>query len=237
MALAAGVHAATQSVSAATITTGAIATTTGSGVIALVGFTNSQTFVSLTDSVGNTAPTQIGSELYDTGTLLSRLYYFPNITGNAAHTFTLTISGAATCSLLVVECTASNANGILLDQSNSGTDATSSYDSPSITTTVADEFLFGGSLDRSVNFSNTIIHTVGNSFTLTDEITNAGFYWTGYASSRVVSATGTYNTSWTNSGTDTVSISSNWIASFSEVGGGAPLPGKAFQLVTSGLRW
>ena len=223
MALAQGVHATAQNVSAASVTTAAISTTTGSGVLVEVawGTNGGQTFTSITDSVGNTAPTQIGAET-SSGNLSTRLYYYPNITGNAAHTFTFTISSAISLSMWVVEVTASNLAGITLDQSNSGVDTVSPYDSPTITTTTATEILFGGSAEISGGFTNTIVHTLGNSFTLTDEITNAGFYVTSYSSLRNVSSTGTYNTSWTNTGTDTVSTSINWIASFTEnAGGGA----------------
>lgn len=234
MALAQGVHTSTQSSAATSITTGAISTTTGSGVVVLVGWNvnSGQTFTSITDSVGNAAPTQIGTELSNSN-LSSRLYYFPNITGNASHTFTFTVSASATLSMWVVEVTASALAGITLDQSNSGTDTVSSYDSPSITTTTANEFLFGGSVELSTTFTNTIVHTVGNSFTLADEITDAGNYWTGYSSSRVVNATGTYNTSWTNSGTATVSVSENWIASFTENAGSGPTTAQIIPGITS----
>lgn len=225
MSLAQGAHNIGQTTSATSVTTAALATTTGSGVVVLVTWSNSQTFTSITDSVGNPSPTQIGTELSDAANMLSRLYYYPLITGNAAHTFTLTISGATACSIWAVECTTTNGVGILLDQTNQGLDNVgTNYDSPSITTTIANEFLFGGAVERSTLFSGTIIHNPGNGFTLTDEITNAGFYWTGYSSTQVVSATGTYNTSWTNSGTEVITTSSNWIASFSEAGIAAPTP-------------
>lgn len=210
-ALSVGVKTSIEVNTTTTGTTTGIATTTGSGLLVGIVFTNTASFTSLTDSVGNGAPIQIGAEQTVTGGK-TRLYYWPNITGGAAHTVTLTITGATQKSIFVQEVKTTIGSGITLDQNASGVDATTPFTSPAITTLIADEMLVAFDAD---DVSATTTHTAGASFTLqTEQTSNTG--WTGALGTQLVAATGTYNSSWTVSSTpiDTA----QWIASFSEAG-------------------
>jgi len=84
-----------------------------------------------------------------------------------------------------------------------------------VTTTQADEFLWGFISGDSLN--NPTTHTAGNSFTLLDEVTNGASFWPGATAYRIVAATGTYNSDFTQSGSSNTRV---WIATFKAAGGG-----------------
>ena len=214
MALSVGVHTVVGSGAAVTtVTTSGIATqASGSGLVATMIWSVGGTFVSLTDNKGNAAPTQIGTEQVLSASRVRR-YYFPTITGGAGHTFTLTVTAAVFASLWIVEVLTTNGQGILLDQSAVGTDAASPYVSPNITT-IAEEILYGDVGETAG--TSPFTHTAGAGFTLQDELTDFNTNWTGASGTRIVSATGTYATSWTITGT--ITDTDDGIASFSEVG-------------------
>ncbi len=193
------------------ITTAALATTTGSGLITSCLWSSGQTFSSISENGGNGAPTLIGIE--KTGVGRSRVYYWPNITGNAAHTVTWTLSAGAPASCFVLEILTNNGGGITLDQGTQGNDNSSPWaDLLTITTTIATELLvsvaYGNSAGNPDNW------TAGASFTRHEHATNGASFWAGAIGSLHVSSTGTYNGSWT----DSVSSSNTnvHIASFSE---------------------
>jgi len=221
MSLGIGVHTFAENTSGLTVTTGGITTAaSGSGIYLFCVFDKftSQVFSSVTDNKGNSANyVQVGAEIVSTdSSVMARVYYCPNATGGAGHTATLTVTGSnGSLDLYIVEITTTNGAGITIDQATQNTDNTTPFTSSSITTTVANTMLMGG---MSENASTSVTHTAGNSFAVIDEETTANA-WSGASSWRLVSATGTYNTSWTVTGT--VSTSVQTIASFSEVAGGA----------------
>lgn len=216
MGLTLGVHALA-SASASTVTTGAITTqATGSGIELVVNFEAAVTFTSVTDSKGNTW-TQIGSEITDSGTVVKmRRYRCNNAIGGSGHTFTLTCSGANVCGIAVVEELASVGAGVALDQEGVINDTASAYDSGSETTTIADEMLIGGFTCQGGG--GTYTHTVGNSFTLIDEETNGTSFFPLATMYRIVTATGTYNTTTTVTTTPIAALCS--LDTFREAAGG-----------------
>lgn len=195
----------------------AIATTTGSTVVVLACYTGS--FVSFADSQGN-AWVQIGTEQTVNG-LLARAFRCENITGNPAHIFTVTLSsGGNILSFWVVEST--GAASASIDGETMGVDTVTPYESSGITTTQADVMLIAISAEDAVSAVYT--HTCGNSFTpiTADAVTDANSLITGISSYRIVSATGTYNTSVTISPSGTISAATVLVAIKEAVGGGAP---------------
>ena len=217
MAIALGAHTsvAVNSAAAAAQASSAIATTTGSTVVALACYTG--TWVSFTDSQGNTW-VQVGTE-QTVGGLLARAFRCDNITGHAAHTFTVTLSAAGNAvSFWVVEATGAATASI--DGETMGADATTPFDSAGLTTTQAAEMLI--SIIAEDATGNTYTHTCGNSFTAitADEVTDANTVVTGISSYRIVSATGTYNSSVTISPAGTAGTGIVLVAIKEAAGGG-----------------
>jgi hypothetical protein len=196
-----------------TLTTSAIVTTAGSGVLIGIHLYNAGgvTFSSLTSSTGESL-TQVGTELVSSNFDTSRLYYLPNTAGNANHTFTLTCSASTYKNIYVVEVDTTNGAGLLLDQQARQNDDATPFVSPNITTTIANTILYGMSATESND--NPTTHTAGNSFTIQGQVTNGSTLTPGAHATRLVTATGTYQTSWTMTGI--IYGTSQWIASFSE---------------------
>lgn len=196
MSLTVGNHSSAASGSSSSLSTPGITTTAGSGLV--LGLTyNGGTITSVTDNKGNAAPTQIGTELGTTQK--SRFYYIPNLTSaGAGHTFTVNLSAASFITLYVQEVLANNANGILLDQVNGAQDASSPYgDSSTITTTIANEMLVSVGHWQAGGLASPDTWTAGASFTMQENQTNVASIISGALGTRIVSATGTYNASWT----------------------------------------
>ena len=196
MAMSLGVNAIASG-SGSTVTTGVITTqVAGSGIVLVVNFQKpTQTFTSVTDSKGNTW-TQVGSEITDSGGVVAmRRYQCPNAIGGSGHTFTLTCNVAGVCGIAAVEVLTTNGAGITLDQEGVVNDTASAYDSGAETTTIANEFLLGGFTCEGGG--GTYTHTFGNSFTLIHEETAGTNFFPLATCYRVVSATGTYNTTCT----------------------------------------
>ena len=218
------------------VTTASVTTaSSGSGIVLSIDYYSAgSTFVSVSDSKGNSW-VQIGSEIVDTtSTVAMRRYYAANATGGTGHTFTLTVSGSTRISsIAVTEITTTAGSGVTLDQSAQTQDNTSPFASAGITTTVADEFLL--SSWTSQGDSGTYTHTAGNSFTkLANETNGSDFFpiGTGY---RIVSSTGTYNGSWTTTGGSSAAVVCT--DSFYEVvGGGAKKRNLAALLAQRALR-
>lgn len=193
MGIALGAHTsvAVNSAASAAQASSAITTTTGSTVVALACYTG--TWVSFTDSQGNTW-VQVGTQ-QTVGGLLARAFRCDNITGHAAHTFTVTLSVAGDAvSFWVVEATGAATASI--DGETMGTDATTPFDSAGLTTTQAAEMLIS-IIAEDVPSAGNITHACGSSFTAitADEIIDTNTLVTGISSYRIVAATGTYNSS------------------------------------------
>jgi hypothetical protein len=147
----------------------------------------------------------------------TRMYYAENLIGGAGHTFTLNVTGVQGATIWVVEILGVKTSGAL-DLGNRQADAASPFTSPGILTTQADEFLVGFMGGDSA--SNPAVHTAGASFTLLDEEQNGSVFWPGATAYRIVAATGTYNSSFTEGGAANGRV---WVAAFKAAAGGGPV--------------
>lgn len=188
------------------LTTADITTaSSGSGLWMVVIYEPSMTFVSVQDSKSNTW-VQIGSTVTDGSNLLStRRYKCVSATGGANHNFTLTCNSAGIAHIAVAEITTTNGLGVTVDQQDAASDTSSPYTSPSVTTTVADEFLISMMM-TSQGPGGTYTHTAGNSFTKLLEESDGFTYFPFAVGHRTVTATGSYSGSWTVSLTPTESV-------------------------------
>lgn len=196
MALTLGVNAIASG-SGSTVTTGAITTqVSGSCLEVVVNLEKpTQTFTSVTDSKGNTW-TIVGSALTDSGGVVEmRRYRCENAVGGSGHTFTLTCNVSGVCGIAAVEQRTTIGRGCALDQEGVINDTASAYDSGPETTTIADEFLFGGFTCQGGG--GTYTHTFGNSFTLINEETNGTSFFPLATCYQLVTSIGTYNTTCT----------------------------------------
>lgn len=180
----------------AVLTTADITTaSSGSGLWMVVVYEPSMTFVSVQDSKSNTW-VQIGSTVTDgSNVLATRRYKCVSATGGTNHNFTLTCNSAGVAHIAVVEITTTNGLGVTVDQQNAAADSSSPYTSPSVATTVADEFLI--SMMTCQGPGGTYTHTAGNSFTKFLEESDGSTYFPLAIGNRTVSATGSYSGSWT----------------------------------------
>lgn len=193
-----------------TCTTTGVTSTTGSTFVVCIAGDGAVT--TPTDSKSNTY-TAIAAQL-DLSANHSRCYRALNATGGASHTFTGTVTGATVITMTAVEITTTGT--ISAGPADRGSDATSPYVSPGITTTVATSMLIA--FNTSEGSSGTYTPTHGNSFTGLDAETNGTDYFPSSSSNRLVTSTGTYSTSVTL--TTAPSDSANWIMAFDEGGGG-----------------
>jgi hypothetical protein len=115
----------------------------------------------------------------------------------------------------VIEIKTTNGVGVTLDQEGAQQDDSSPFTSTSETTTVADEFMIGAF--TCTGDSGTYTHTWGNSFTLSNEETS-DIYFALSTCYRIVTATGTYNTTVTVTPTGVKSVNS--LDTFSEAAAG-----------------
>lgn len=193
----------------------------GSAIVASHVRDNGSAFTSMTTSMGGSF-VQIGSELADaTAGNCTRMYYLPNAAGGTNPTFTLTKGSGAFATLLIQELT--NMELVtLLDQQNSVLDTSSPFDSPSVTTLFANEVLVGFS---AADDTGTNAYVAGNSFSIQQQFSNGAVNWTCAQATRVVAATGNYNTTFTRTGAARVH---SWIATFREIppAGGITLYGQ-----------
>jgi len=194
MALGLGIDTVNGS-SGTSVVTSSVTTTAGSTII--VGFRFFGTFTSVTDSKGNTW-TQIGTQLSLSDGTEFRVYYNDNNGASAglrgsSHTFTGT-AGSAYCSIIVVEGTGTSASPSL-DVAGRQEDSASPFTSPGVATTVADTFLVSFVFMPDGTNPTT---TVASPFTKLSEWNQTSGDGLNAASAyRIVSATGTYNSSWT----------------------------------------
>lgn len=195
-------------------TTTGVTSTTGSTFIVCVA--GNGTVDTPTDSKSNTY-TAVAAQLNLTGNN-SRCYQSIGATGGASHTFTGSVTGAGTVSVVVVEITTTGT--IYAGPADRGSDAATAFVSPGITTTVANSMLVGFHTNEGNGATYTPTH--GNSFTGLDAITDGNSYYPANSSYRSVSSTGTYNTSITLSATP--DNTANWIMSYNEGGAAAAVP-------------
>lgn len=172
-------------------TTAAVTTTAGSVIFILCQF-DAGTFVSVTHSKTGT-PVIMGAGFDNFGTSLgSRIYRLDNNPGGTLHTFTLTCTGGGGA-ITILEVI--NVPAAPFDTSNQQADAATPFDSPGITTAAGVEMLIGAIA------SPTGTAVVGaNGFTVA--VSNEAVY-TGAIAYRLVTGSGTYNSSFTLTGTPT----------------------------------
>lgn len=206
MSIAAGVSSKGTTTGASSATTTGVSTSaSGSTIYLAARWRDSATFTSISDNKGNTY-TQIGTEV-DEGTSSGtrfRRYYCENATGGAGHTATINISASTEITLLFLEITGGLTSGIL-DKSAQADDATSPYASGSTATTAqANELLVGfGGADTG---SNPGTHTASGSTpaagSWTQQVTedDGSTLWPASLWTAVVTATGAYEWSFTESG-------------------------------------
>ena len=186
---------------------------TGStGVVGVVGDTGF--FTSITDTINGAASgntwTQIETELADgTSANASRMYYCQNMNGGNNHVFRLNKASGSFACIVFVELTTMLTSGAL-DQSGRQLDTASPFDSTSETTLQPNEVLVACSFADDAG-SNTYV--AGNSFTIQSQQTNGATSWTGAIATRVVTGTGSYNSTFTRTGAARVH---SWIATFIE---------------------
>lgn len=235
MPLGIGNHVLAGASSALSVQTSAIGITTGS--LILIGTNNyegggsSDATTPITDTAGNTY-TRVGAGVGIQRADRAQVFYAKNVTGGASVQFTYTLASAGYPHIYVLEVTGADTSTPLDQGSNSSFVATTtnqtSWASPSITTTVANEILFGVGLDTNSSLSEsfsdggcTTNSGTWTSFAFPDSSSEEGGM--GYA---IVSATGTYCV------TSTISAGASMItgiASFKAASGGgggsvAPVP-------------
>lgn len=202
MAIAVGVHASKATASGTTAVTTGVTTTSGSTIV-LFAHWGSEVFSSIADSKGNTW-TIIGAEL-NASSHKSRAYYCANVTGGASHTFTLTLSTSGAPTIYMCEFTGA-ATTSPIDQSGSGNDTSSPYTTTGLTTTQANEALITFAGGNSGSNPATHAESGLGSSTIQENITNGSSFWTGAIATKIVSATGTYTPSWTESGASSMHV-------------------------------
>lgn len=217
MGIAVGVHASNAVGSGTSVTTAA-RTSAASGSTFIIGAVcNNSEFSSVADSKSNVYTLIGAAQTFDSAGGV-RLYYCQNGTGGASHTATLNVTSSAAHTVFFVEITGGLTSGIL-DQNNRANDTSSPFASPGITTTQADEILI--SILGGNSGSNPATHAESTGFTIDETVTNGTTFYTGCIASRVVSSTGTYNSSFTETGGTNTGVI---IASFkAAAGGGAGL--------------
>jgi len=197
-------------VAATTIAAPAANHTTGNLLVVFVGFySTSVTVSSIGDTAGNTY-TKITSIKDSYSTI--ECWYAKNITGNANNVVTATFSASVTYRGITVDQYSGCDTSAPLDQYNTGTGNDTAPITGNITTTTANEVLVAGVY---LLYTKTI--TAGTNYTLRT-LTNPAPS-KGASEDRIVSATGTYNA------TFSLSDSTPWVsivASFKAVAVAGP---------------
>ena len=196
---------------AATITSPSFASTNGNFLAVNVG-DNPDAVSSVTDSAGNTYTLAVGPTSTGAGTTLEQ-HYTTNIVGAAGHTVTAALSPDSIATLWVLQ-----ASGIAttapLDQVATDVDTgVTSFLSPAVTTTQADELLIGA----FCHDGGTATISAGGSFTLTNPQEDSCCI-AGSAEYRIVAATGSYQSSFSYAGSATNAV--NVFATYKAAAGG-----------------
>lgn len=203
MALAIDNHTVANTTASSTTCTSTGITTSASGLILFVsvGWYGSGAAPTVSDNKSNGNATQIGSTASysgDTNIKFAR-FYWQNAAGGSSHTFTATFGAAQdVITIWPVSISGGLTSGSLDLQTAVNEDTASPYTSQtSATTAQANEVLIAST--ASLTVSGTEILTWGNSFNALDAQGNAN-YFTGGQAYRIVSATGTYQSSVTSAG-------------------------------------
>jgi hypothetical protein len=183
----------------------------GTGVMVAIEWDASATFTSIVSTLGNTY-TLVGAEITAFG-MKTRVYRsVTTVTGS--ETVTITLSGS-----VVSVRTYDIATGI--DAANdSGTpsvDAASPWTGTNVTPATADNVVMSVCVNNSVNAATTF--TAGNSYTKTQEETDASSFWplaTGY---RITASASAIGGSWTASQGSSAYV---WNVAFTSAGAGSP---------------
>jgi len=200
-----------QIASAKTIAAPAANHTAGNLLVVFVGTTSTTATVSsIADTAGNTYTyvTRIVGDL--TGTI--ECWYAKNIAGNVSNVVTVTFSASVYNRTITVDQYSGCDTSAPLDQYNTGSGNSNTPTTGNITTTVADEVLVAGVY---LGYPYTI--TAGTNYTLRTLTNTAPSR--GASEDRIVSATGTYNA------TFSISSSFYWatiVASFKAVAVAGP---------------
>lgn len=194
--------------------TAGINTTSGSTLVAFVTWATT-TFTSLTDSLSNTW-TQIQTE-EASGTEKTRAYYCTTGSRGTGHTFTLTIGANNPLAVFIVELIPGSGYTISLDQSDRRRDTATPFTlAAGLTTTVADEALLTFLAGDSGSNPATMAETGLGSSSIQEQVTNGSTDIASAVATKIVSATGTYAPSWTQSGATNGSV---WLATFKSESG------------------
>lgn len=173
-------------------------TATGNLSVLGVAWTGSGINVSsVTDSQGNTYQSARAKTAASSGIDYYQIWYAENITGGTTPTVTVNFSGSATFRRIGMHEVSGLATSGSLDQTNAGTATSGTTVNPgNVTTTVADEYLFAG----GTCFNNETFTQGTNWNARTTPATDT------FTQDRIVSSTGTYATSFTDS------LSAEWVA-------------------------
>lgn len=201
-----GVASKGRSGSSASQVTNAVTTTNGSTFHVEIIWNSTENFSSIADSKSNTY-TQTGAETTMTGAK-TRRYRCENGVGGASHTVTVNLSAASNVLVLFQEVP--NTAATALDQSDVRNDTTSAYTlAAGLTTTQATETLVTGLFGTSGSNPATHAETGLGSSTIQTaaEETNGASFWTGAIATATKSSMGTFNPSWTESGSSGAIVS------------------------------
>jgi hypothetical protein len=162
-------------------------------------------FQSFQDSKLNTW-NLVGSEVQGVNGLATRVYKCDNLIGGSGHTFTVGLDVSNTVFFWYIEVPTDNGNGIIVDQSAHGpADATSPYDSQTLTPTAGEDAMMVGYIQDDSNGGTNQVWTDNGpqGFTQLDTTFNTpATDWTGMNFwQHVASTSGSYHSSWTESGT------------------------------------
>lgn len=193
--------------------------TTTPGSFFEVGFVTdgALTVSSVVDSFSNTYVLVTGPINVAAGGGIAFVYRSTTQLGGASHTATVTMSGAGRMTVLF--CEIKGASGF--DLGNGVNDAASPFVSPSISTTKARELLVGMIGGDSASNPATHAESTGMLVLATAEELNGVANWVGCFASRVVSATGSYNCSFTENGSTNCAVFiGGWIEASAAGAGG-----------------
>ncbi len=189
-----------------TVTVGPVTSTAGSTIV-LVANHDAGAGASFSHNKAGSITT-IGAGFDNFGTSVgSRIARLENNPGGSGHTFTMTLSGGG--HLAVIEI--AGADTASYDVSDQVADTSTPYDSPSVTTTQANETAIGYFVTESTGTS----HVAGNGFTSLLYNTD---YWNSCVAYKSLSATGSVNSSFTCTGTPAGQV---YIATFKDAASGA----------------
>lgn len=192
-------------------------TTQASGSAFVVAFIwDTGNFSSIADSKSNTY-TQIGTEQVNSDSAKIRAYYVENGTGGSSHTATVNLSVASPITVLFAEITGGLTSGIL-DQSDIRWDTASPYTlAAGLTTTQAAELLLSFLGGNSGSNPATHAESGLGSSTIQIEETNGASFYTAAIATSIKSSTGTFNPSWTETGSTKGGV---MLATLKEAAGG-----------------